>query len=254
MIKEKFYRILEQICPSDLAEDWDNSGLQLNSKYHDVSKVLVALEITDDVIDEALEKNADMIVTHHPLIFKPVRCIDDNDANGRYLNRLIRGGISVYSCHTSFDVMNGGNNDYLGTVLGLVEIEPFENESICRKGVTPVEISFADFARRAAQILDVSENHFRMVGDANRSICTVGWCTGAGAEYLSVAAEEGCDLFITGDVKYHEAQAARTLDLCVLDAGHYGTEKIFVDNMAQMLESKTNCEILRSKIDINPFI
>lgn len=254
MIKEKFYRILEQICPSELAEDWDNSGLQLNSKYHEVSKVLVALEITDDVIDEALEKNADMIVTHHPLLFKPVRCIDDNDANGRYLNRLIRGGISVYSCHTSFDIMNGGNNDYLGTVLGLVEIESFENEPICRKGVTPVEISFADFARRAAQILDVSENHFRMVGDANRSICTVGWCTGAGAEYLSAAAEEGCDLFITGDVKYHEAQVARTLDLCVLDAGHYGTEKIFVDNMAQMLESKTNCEILRSKIDINPFI
>ena len=254
MIKEKFYRILEQICPSQLAEEWDNSGLQLNSKYHEVSKVLVALEITDAVIDEALEKNADMIVTHHPLIFHGVKCIDDNTAEGRYLNRLIRGGISVYSCHTSFDIMEGGNNDYLGTVLGLVEIEPFENEAICRKGVTPMEICLADFARRAAQVLEISEHHIRLSGDPGRSICTVGWCTGAGAEYLDAAAEEGCDLFITGDVKYHDAQRARGLDLCLMDAGHYGTEKIFVDNMAELLERKTNCEILRSRIDINPFL
>ena len=254
MIKDKFYRIVEQICPSELAESWDNSGLQLNSKYSDVNRVLVALEINDEVIDEALAENADMIVTHHPLLFRGVTCIDDNTAEGRYINRLIRGGISVYSCHTSFDIMEGGNNDYLGNVLGLAEIEAFEDEPICRKGITPLEIRLLDFVHRASQALEMSERHFRIIGDPERSICTVGWCTGAGAEYIAKAAAEGCDLFITGDVKYHDAQMAKAMDICVLDAGHYGTEKIFIDNMAELLSRKTNCVIIKSKIDINPFL
>ena len=255
MIKEKFYRIMESICPASLAEEWDNSGIQINTMYREVNRILVSLEITTDVIAEAESQEADMIVTHHPLLFTPAASIDNNDITGNFINRLISSGISVYSCHTNFDRMEGGNNDYLGEVIGLTDIEPFEREvPFCRKGVTPFEISFSELTHQIADRLEISERHFRMCGDPGRSICTVGWCTGAGAEFLQDAYEEGCDLYITGDLKYHDAQKARELDLCVLDAGHYATEKIFIDNMSEILSRKTNCEILKSKIDINPFL
>lgn len=255
MIKEKFYRIMEGICPIELEEDWDNCGIQINTEFQDVERILVALEITDAVIDEAIERDADMIVTHHPLIFGGLHNVDNSNITGKSINRLIRAGISVYSCHTSFDTMEGGNNDHFGEVLGLNDVEPFESGNrFCRKGVTPMEISFQEFIYQAAEALGVSVRFFSATGDLKRKICTVGWCTGSGAEFMREAVDEGCDLYITGDLKYHDAQNAKAMDLCVLDAGHYGTEKIFVDNMAEILSRKTNCEILKTKIDINPFV
>ena len=246
---------MEQICPSELAEEWDNCGIQINTEFQDVYRVLTALEVTSAVIDEAVEKKVDMIVTHHPLIFRGMKEIDYNNTQGSYVYRLIREGCSVYSCHTSFDKMEGGNNDYIGQVLGIRNIEPFEEDNgFCRKGITPIEITFRDFLRQTALALNVSERLFRAVGDMDKTICTVGWCTGAGTEFLEDACREGCDLFITGDLKYHDARTAAELGLCVLDAGHYGTEQIFVDIMSELLSRKTNCDIIKSSIDINPFI
>ncbi|MDD6154277.1 MAG: Nif3-like dinuclear metal center hexameric protein [Eubacteriales bacterium] len=254
MQKKKFISIIESICPSDTQEDWDNTGVQINTEFPEVNRVLVSLEINDDVIDEAIEKQADMIVTHHPLIFHPLKRIDSGDVTGHYVERLVKAGISVFSTHTSFDKMDGGNNDYLGRVLGLTEIEKFDNgNEFCRKGVTPFEITFADLMDKTAAALDVEKRLFKATGDPARTITTVGWCTGAGGEFIEEAADEGLDLYITGDLKYHDAQLAKALGICVLDAGHYGTEKIFVDNMADYLCRKTNCEIIKSEIDINPF-
>jgi dinuclear metal center protein, YbgI/SA1388 family len=255
MRKEKFIESIEAFCDPGTAEDWDNCGFQVNTEFPEVGRVLVALEVTSEVIDETIEVQADMIVTHHPMIFGGINKVDDNDIIGNYIQRLVKAGISVYSCHTSFDKMSGGNNDYLGQVLELVNIEPFENgNEFCRKAVTPFEVTFAEFIHKAAELLEVSEKCFNVVGDLTRTVYQVGWCTGAGAEFLQEAVDEGCDLYITGDLKYHDAQKAKELDICVLDAGHYGTEKIFVDNMAEFLRGKTTCEIIESKIDINPFI
>lgn len=255
MKKSKFTEIIESICPSDLAEDWDNCGYQVNTEFQDVERILVALEVTDEVIEEAIETESDMIVTHHPLIFGGINTVDNEDTTGRYINRLIRAGISVYSCHTSFDKMEGGNNDYLGQALELNNIEHFDNgNDFCRKAVTPFEVTFAEFIHRAAEALEINEKFFNACGDLTRTIYSVGWCTGSGAEFIEDAVDEGCDLYITGDLKYHDAQKAKAMDICVLDAGHYGTEKIFVDNMAAILSRKTNCELIKSKIDINPFI
>lgn len=255
MRKDKFVEIIEGICPPSCAEEWDNCGFQVNTEFQEVGRVLVALEITGDVIDEAIENQADLIVTHHPLIFGKINCVDYNNITGNYIERLIKAGISVYSCHTSFDKVNGGNNDYLGEILELANIEPFENDNgFCRKGVTPFEVTFAEFIHKAAEALEVSEKYFKAVGDLTRTVYSVGWCTGAGAEFIEEAADEGCDLYVTGDIKYHDAQMAKELGICVLDAGHYGTEKIFAENMADTLRSKTTCEIIESKIDINPFI
>jgi len=255
MKKNKFIEIIESVCPPDLAEPWDNCGFQVNTEFEDVDKALVALEVTDDVIDEAVDTESDLIITHHPMIFEGIDKIDHNDVTGNYIIKLIKLGISVYSCHTSFDKLDGGNNDYLGQVLELNDIVPFENGNLfCRRAVTPFEVTLAEFVHKAADALEISEKYFKVCGDPTRTIYSVGWCTGSGAEFIREACEEGCDLFITGDLKYHDAQMAKALGICVLDAGHYGTEKIFVDNMAEILSRKTNCEIVKSKIDINPFV
>lgn len=254
MQKKKFIGIIENFCPSETQEDWDNTGIQISTKFREVNKVLVAMEITDQVIDEAVTRQADMIVTHHPLIFNGLKKIDAEDVTGRYVEKLINAGISVYSAHTSFDKADGGNNDYLGRLLGLAEIEKFDNgNEFCRKGVTPYEITFGDFIDKTSERLGIEKRFFKATGDMARSITTVGWCTGSGGEFIDEAAGEGLDLFITGDLKYHDAQHAKALGIAVLDAGHWGTEKIFVDNMADYLGRKTNCEIMKSEIDLNPF-
>ncbi|MBR3146518.1 MAG: Nif3-like dinuclear metal center hexameric protein [Eubacterium sp.] len=254
MRKEELIRAIESFCPPDLAEDWDNTGIQIDMGYPEVKRVLTALEITDAVIDEAMNVEADWIVTHHPLIFTSTSSVEYRNNTGRYIQRLIRAGISVYSAHTSFDKAEGGNNDFIGKLLGFSGVMHFDgDDGFLRKADLPEERYFGDMIKDASERLAVDVRLFRAVGDPETKISRVGWCTGSGAEFIQKAFDEGCNLYITGDVKYHDAQLAKGLGMCVLDAGHYGTEKSFADNMAEVLRKKTDAEIIKSTVDINPF-
>lgn len=257
MDKKQLIEIIEDISPSELAEPWDNCGFQIDCMPGSgADRILVSLEVTNDVIDEAVRCGADLILTHHPLIFGGVGRISEEDATGNYLIRLIRAGISVYSCHTSFDKAAGGNNDYFGELLELADIRPFDSGNpYCRRGETSFDITFAEMIHKTAQALNIEEKYFRTVGDLSLPVERVGWCTGAGSEFIEEARKEGCSLYITGDIKYHEAQQALESGICLLDAGHYGTEKIFTENMAGMLYDRLGgeTEVLQSEVDINPF-
>lgn len=257
MNKQVFISKVEQLCPLDLQESWDNCGFQVDVGHKEIKRVLVALEVTNEIIDEAIEQEADLILVHHPMLFSPVRKVLAGDVIGGYLQKLIKHDISVYACHTNFDKLDGGNNDYIGALLELERIRPFDQDNgFCRKGNTPFEKTFIELIHQAAEAFDIDERFFKTVGDLSKTIETVGWCSGAGTEFLEAAHREGCDVFITGDLKYHEAQMAKELGLCVLDAGHYGSEKIFVENMADMvrLECKNDSiDVIESTVDINPF-
>ena len=257
MFRERLIQSLEESCPLHLQEEWDNCGFQVDTGKSDFKCALVALEITDAVINEAIEIGADLIITHHPLIFSAIKKIKSDDVTGRYICKLIRNNISVYTCHTNFDKMDGGNNDYIGFLLNLEEVRPFdEDNGFCRKGETPFEVTFLEVMHKVAEVFEIEEKYFKTVGDLSKTIETIGWCSGAGTEFLEAARREGCDLFITGDLKYHEAQLAKELGLCVLDAGHYGSEKIFVENMAAMLREEVfdaDVDVMESVVDINPF-
>lgn len=258
MKKQELIRVIEEICPSSLQEDWDNCGLQVDAGPEEISSVLVALEASPEVIREAERKGAQMLVTHHPLLFRGLKTIGETDPEGGMAMQLIRGGITQYACHTSFDKMPGGNNDDLGRVLGLQNIRLLgEPDGICRRGELPEPETFRKFIRSASAALQLDVKFLHACGDPDAEVCSAAWCTGSGAEYITDAADAGCSLFITGDLKYHDAQAARYRNICVLDAGHYGTEKIFTANMAGKLRdriSEKECEILESEIDLNPFI
>lgn len=254
MQKEELIKKIEDFAPLELAEDWDNSGIQIDMGYPKADKVLVALEITDAVIDEAMNNDVDWIVTHHPLIFTSTSSIDYRDNSGRYIERLIRAGISVYSSHTPFDKTDGGNNDYLGKLLGFENAVHFSDDNgYLRRVDLTEEKFFGDIIKDAAEALKMNVRLFRAVGDPESKVKRLGWCTGSGAEFIQDAFNEGCQMYITGDVKYHDAELAKGLGICVLDAGHYGTEKCFVENMAAVLRKGNDAEIIESEIDINPF-
>ena len=252
----EFGNVIDELCPRSLAEEWDNCGFQICFGDRQVKKVLVALEVTDTVIDEALNNGTDLIVTHHPLLFRNIKNVYDNDVIGNHLIRLIQEEISVFSCHTDFDKMDGGNGDYFGEILGMKNISRIQNDvsGFCRKGELPCEMTVSELKKHIADSVELDEKHIRTAGKTEGRIFKCAWCTGAGSEFADIAFEDGCQCFITGDLKYHEVQEASFLNRIFIDAGHYGTEKIFVPDMAALLRENTDgIEIIESVKDINPF-
>lgn len=253
---DDFVAELEAIAPLETQEDWDNSGWQVKLTDGEITKVMVALEVNRQVIYDAVLNGVELIVTHHPLIFGGIKSVDHNDVIGNYIAELIKHGISVYSTHTPFDKCHGGNNDYLGNILGLekVSLMGTDTSGFCRMGmVTGEGMKAQHFIEHAAKCLKADKKLFSYAGSLDRTIKKVGWCTGAGAEFIKDAKASGCDLYITGDVKYHAAQEARELDIAVLDCGHYGTEQIFCENIISMLDKIGGVDIIQCDVNLNPF-
>lgn len=248
---------IEKFCDPRLAESWDNCGFQICFADNEVKRILVALEVTDKVIEEALNFNVNMIISHHPLLFNGIKTIDNKNIIGNHIIKLIQQEISVYSCHTNFDKMEKGNNDYFGELLGFSDIKQVEGDKsgFCRKGKLKEIMNPKSLSHHMAETLEIDLNNIRIAGNVEKEIKTCAWCTGAGSEFIDTAFADGCDCYITGDLKYHEVQEAEMLDRCIIDVGHYGTEKIFVPDMAYLLRKimPEEIEIIESKEDLNPF-
>ena len=252
MEKQRFLNVLNDIAPLSLQEEWDNSGLQVDCGNKEVQRVLLALEITNRVIDEAKREKCDMIVCHHPLLFVPVRQITPDYTTGAYILRLIKEGISVYAAHTCFDKAPGGNNDHLMKEIGCSVPEDLAG-GIARIGHLDKLVTFDEFISNVNAACGYEG--LRIQGDSDREISRVAVCTGAGGEYLYEAYRQGADAFVSGDIRHHDAQAARDLGICLIDAGHYGTEWQFVPNMAAKLraDERFTAEVVKSESMTNPF-
>ena len=260
-IKE-LQQVLNDIAPLEDQEEWDNSGMQINMGRTEVNRALVCLEVTRDVIEEAISEDVDFIVTHHPLIFgEGLKRIEKNDVTGSYILDLIFTGISVYSAHTCFDSVRGGNNDDLAYRLQLHRIsrmaipgQQYRANGMATQGYLDSPMRLADFAMYLNDILE-HPGGIKVCGNPDRIIRKVGLCTGAGGSFVAAATEAGCDVYISGDIKHHEAQNARESGMCIIDAGHFATEFIFTENMAAKLRSRTggDIEVIESKINVNPY-
>ena len=254
---QEFIALMEEIAPTEAYQEMDNSGPQIYSGAEEVNRVLVCLEINAEVLKEAAEKNADMILTHHPLIFTPESCIDFTDYPGRYIHEAVKQGISVYSAHLSFDFAAKGNNTYLSVLLGLTDVEMGSLDSEWR-GYFEEPLSFSEAAAHVENALRLPAHYIRCVDGGKDKIRKVGLCTGAGGGYIPHAAQQGCDLFITGDLKLHEAQYAKARGMSVIDAGHYGTEKIFTENMSRQVKARAadkglDIDVIMAEADTNPY-
>ena len=244
---------LEEFAPSALKEEWDNVGLLVGDPDAQVRKVLVALDAVDGVVEEASATGADMIVTHHPIIFGPIKSVTTQTPLGRRVVKLIRHGISVYAAHTNLDSARGGTNDILFDMLGLIGREALMGEDadgagrspdgellahatgMGRVGNLPKAMSLSDFAALVRKKLGAP--HVSYGGCDSREVLRVGLCAGAACEsaFLRAASRKGCDVYVTGDVKYHKAQEAAELGLCLVDATHYFSEVIVVPTLREYI-------------------
>jgi dinuclear metal center YbgI/SA1388 family protein len=259
--RTKLIQQIEKTAPPERALEWDNSGVQINVGGPEIRRVLVTLDITDEVIREAREINADFILAHHPLLFHKIQKIDCGSVVGRQIIELIRAGISVYAAHTSFDLAYGGNNDYLCELLDLQRIRrvPQESETageiIGKIGNLPREMSLAEVCDLLRERLRI-DRRLPVVGDPAARILKVGLCTGGGGEQIPAFAASGCSLYITGDVRHHEALLAAGEGICLIDAGHFDTEWIFVQNFVEKLKTAAGdvVEVYAARRGAGPFV
>ncbi len=236
---------LEEFAPRHLAEDWDNPGLTVGNPNQEVRKILLALDVLDEVIEEAADLGAELIVTHHPMIlFKKIKSITTETPLGGRIHALIRNDISAYAAHTNLDTAKGGVNDLLAEMAGMTEVSILEvshvaadgtEDGLGRVGILTEPMRFADFAKMMKEKLGLPS--MRLVGDGEKMIQKIGLCSGSGMSMLPNAIAEGVDLFITGDARYHESQKALEMGMCVMDATHYASEVIVLPMLKEYLEA-----------------
>jgi dinuclear metal center YbgI/SA1388 family protein len=336
-----FLELLGQWASAPFAEDWDNVGLHAGDRNKEISRIMVALSPGEDAVNAAIEAGVDMLVTHHPLIFRSMKQINSDTATGRSLLKLIRNDVNLYCTHTNMDIAKGGVNDVLADYLELADVRPLADitKDICYKVVVYVPVGYEEIVRQAmcnagagyignysgctfqakgtgtflpgegtspfigeagrmeyaeeyrletvvpqsvlsavikameaahpyeevaydvfrmenggeergigrigqlkesmslAEFLDFTASklgcdHMTYQGDLARQIKTVALCGGSGLSYTGAAKKAGADVYVTGDMRYHDAQAANEMDMCVVDAGHLRTERMIVDVLA----------------------
>lgn len=209
-------------APRALAEEWDNVGLLVGSGAREVKRVLIALDVTEWVAAEAIERGADLIVAHHPLMnctWHKVQNVLDDNAQGRLITALLKHDISAICMHTNLDAADGGVNDVLARTLGLEGLSMLNDEKIGRVGTLKSEKRLEEFLYDVVQYLGCQGVRYRDGGKPVRRVAVGG---GACAEYIPQAIALGCDTFVTGDVKYHDFLEADGINL--IDAGHFETE------------------------------
>jgi dinuclear metal center YbgI/SA1388 family protein len=234
---EQFTGLVEEIAPRGLACDWDNTGLLLRCG-DSVSKVLVCLDATDAVAEEAISGGCDMVLSHHPLIFRPVQSLDYAQPMQGVVMKLVKNGISLYSAHTSFDIADGGMNDVLAAQLGLKAVLPVGEEGIIRVGSLPQPCTGAELIHRVKAALGIA--HVRATRDFKGAISRVAVVGGSGGEYAAEAMKAGAQALVTGEAKHHEMIEAQALGVLLIEAGHFETERCFVDTIFDRLQSRAN--------------
>ena len=210
--------LLRRIAPPELAESWDNNGLLCGRADAPVTKILVALDPFEAVAQEAIDIGAQLIVTHHPLIFRPAASVTDETSVGRTLLALIEHGIAAINAHTCLDAAPGGVNDALAAALELEDVASCGG--MWRMGLVPKQ-PVSHFAALVKHRLGANGVRF---ADAGRPVQRVAVCGGAGMDYLQEILDAGCDTFVTGDVKYNGFWDAADLGINLIDAGHFPTE------------------------------
>ncbi|WP_101772833.1 Nif3-like dinuclear metal center hexameric protein [Peptostreptococcus faecalis] len=256
--------IIDSKYPEKLQYQWDNSGLNLGDKESDIKKILVTLEVNNEVVNEAIEKKVDLIISHHPMLFSKINRIEKSDIKGNLIYNLIKNNISVYCMHTNYDIAFDGLNDYFMEKIGaesgnvfdkIGSDDEYHGGSVYGLGRVAELVDFVE----VTEIIEIIKNNLsienlRYVGNLDQKIKKFAVVTGSGAEYFEKAKHENLDLLITGDVKYHNAMDALELGISIIDCGHFGSEKIFSDSIFSFISTVLNgVEIIKTERLNNPF-
>ncbi|HEP1837586.1 TPA: Nif3-like dinuclear metal center hexameric protein [Streptococcus suis] len=261
MLASKVIERYQAFCPPSLAMEGDVKGLQIGTLKKDIRRVMVALDIRETTVAEAIDKKVDLIIVKHAPIFRPIKdLVADNLQTKIYLD-LVKHDIAVYVSHTDIDVVDGGLNDWFCDLLGIQDtsylIETAEGKGLGRVG-TIAEQTLEELALKVKEVFGLDAVRLVTYGHQSQQyINRVAICGGSGGSYYHEALAKGADVYITGDIYYHTGQDMLTQGLLAIDPGHH-VEALFVKNIADLLETWKaeegwDVEILSSTVSTNPF-
>ena len=257
---------IDSWAPFRYAQSWDNSGLQVGSPDSPVNRVLVALDPTSDVLAEARGLECQCVATHHPLLMQPVKCVQTDLWPGTIIAQALLSGIGIIAAHTNLDAAREGTNAQLEKLLELDAAGPLDAEAeFCRDGqylgmglvgLLTREATLEALALTLSRVL--GRTAVRMCGDPQKQVTRVAVCTGSGGSLIRKVLASGAEVYITGDVKYHDARLAEESGLAVIDIGHFASEKLVLEPFGDFLRSRAKSEgakleVFISKSEKDPF-
>lgn len=223
------YEYLQTFAPLELQLGFDNAGIQIGRLSNSVTRVLLALDVTSEVVSEAAELGAELIVSHHPLIFTPIKNITDDT-----LLRLAREDIAVISMHTNLDIAEGGVNDVLLALFNAERKDYLDEDNCGRVGELAQELDLSEFLIECKAALNANGLRYY---DAGRRVKRIAVMGGSGGDYVADAVNKGCDTYITADIKHHQFLLAKELNINLIDADHYCTENPVIPAVAAKLQA-----------------
>ena len=254
---KEIIEVMETLAPTFLKEDFDNVGLMVGDREKEVKKVLLALDCTLKVVEEAKENNVDLIITHHPLIFRRPNNITTDTIQGRKIIELIKNDISLYSSHTNLDSAKNGLNDSIPKLLGydssdILEVNKRDEKAGLGRIVTldkPTKLDeIVDNVKKALNI-----NNLRVV-KGKEEVNKIAIINGSGQDFIGKAVSKGADCIITGDTTYHFASDYKEMGINIIDAGHFASEQIvFFNVMKNIIDKFTDVEFILSKVEEDPY-
>lgn len=235
MTVRELYDKMSERMPECLREEWDNDGIMCcTDSSADICNVLITLDVTEEVVDYAIDHNFDLIISHHPLIFRPVGAITEDNHVSRKIIKLVSNNVSVFSFHTRADKAEGGVNDILAELFGLENITAFGEGELGRVGELSEECEFDVFcdlvkSRLGADALKIADGY-----NTVRRVAVVG---GDGKDYVSAAIEAGADTYVSGRISYNMMEEASERGINLIEAGHYFTEAPVTEFFAELVSS-----------------
>ena len=244
MILQDIINIIESVAPLSYQATWDNSGLQVGDRNADIHAALLTVDVTESVVDEAIEKHCDLIISHHPLIFRGLKQITGSTTQERCIEKAIRHNIAIYSSHTSMDVYLHGVSGKIADKLDIINYHILcpttdDNVGLGVIGELKTPMKSDDFIHFVQNIFDCS---LRYIKPCDENITTVAICGGAGAEFITQAIAQGADIYITADMKYHEMQAAYG-QIGVIDLDHWTSEHFTREIFDELLKQHITTHI-----------
>jgi len=264
VILQDILTILDRFAPFTLAESWDNVGLMWGSPAQEVEAVLLGLDPTCDLLDEAVEQGANLVINHHPLIFHPLKSVRPDQPLGACLAAAVRRDIALVACHTNLDSAAKGVSQVLAKRLGLDDIGPLRPRSAAEAdlgfgalGTLREPMGQQDFLAHICRVMEL--DGIKVCGTLPERLSRVALCGGSGSDLAYGAYEAGAQVYITGEVKHDVARWAEEAGLCIIDAGHFATENLMMAALAAYLSDKliergTPLPVYTSKRQKSPFV
>lgn len=250
-------KLMEQIAPTKYAESYDNVGLLVGNSQEYVTGIVLSLDANEDTIDFALKNNCNLIITHHPLIFSPLKHVTTDNGVEKIVYKLISNKISLYSAHTNFDKADGGTDDVLAQALGMLyperlctEISDGKNIGLGRfsevKPITALQLK--------QKLSEITGGNVVSTADDDKIIKSIASCAGSGGSLTEYAIEKHADIFVTGETDYHRALDAKRMGLDIMLCSHAASEQISLNSLKNALQNRLNGVKYNIVVIVAPFL